>query len=95
MSGPGAVVSIVNDGGSLPCPGFQMPAIAVIGEPFNAKRCFAFGYLLPVNSKKADAGMRQRLLFAKWRPLRAAVEDRGSAFAPWRKRIAYLSPVAA
>jgi hypothetical protein len=45
-----------------------MPAIAVIVEPFSAKRCFAFGYLLPVNSKKADAGMRQRLLFAKWRP---------------------------
>src|ERR1700734_594639 len=45
-----------------------MPAIAVTGEPFNVKRCFAFGYLLPVNSKKADAGMRQRLLCAKWRP---------------------------
>jgi hypothetical protein len=39
----------------------QLPAIAVIGEPFSAKRCLAFGYFLPVNSKKADAGTGQRL----------------------------------
>jgi len=30
--------------------------------------CIAFGYFLPVNSKNADAGMRQRLLLAKCRP---------------------------
>ena len=34
----------------MPCPSLQMPAIAVIGEPLNAKRCFAFGYFLPVNA---------------------------------------------
>src|SRR5271156_2181787 len=45
-----------------------MPAIAVIGDSFNEKRCFALGYLLPVNSKKADAGIRHRLLFANCRP---------------------------
>ncbi len=25
-----------------------------MGDPFSANRCFAFGYFLPVNSKKAD-----------------------------------------
>jgi hypothetical protein len=40
----------------------------VIGDPFSAKRCLAFGYLLPVNSKNADAGIRQRPLFSKCRP---------------------------
>jgi hypothetical protein len=34
----------------------------VIGDPFKTNRCFAFGYFLPVNSKNAEAGMRQRLL---------------------------------
>jgi hypothetical protein len=64
-----------------PLPGFQMPAIAVIGESFNEKRCFAFGYLLPVNSKKADAGTRQRLLFAKWRPSERKLK---TGAPPWR-----------
>jgi hypothetical protein len=32
------------------------------------KRCFAFGYLVPVNSKNADAGIKQRLLWPKCRP---------------------------
>jgi hypothetical protein len=40
----------------------------VIGDPFSANRCFAFGYFLPVNSKKADAGTGQRLLLAKCLP---------------------------
>jgi hypothetical protein len=40
----------------------------VIGAPFSANRCFAFGYLLPENSKKPDAGTTQRVLFAKCRP---------------------------
>jgi hypothetical protein len=59
----------VNEGGWLPFFGFQIAAIAVIGEPFSAKRCLALGYFLPVNSKKADAGTRQRLLLAKCRPV--------------------------
>ena len=58
----------MNVGGWLPCASLHRPAIAVIGDPPRANRCFAFGYFLPVNSKKADAGMRQRLLLAKCRP---------------------------
>jgi hypothetical protein len=54
--------------GWLPCGSLHRPAIAVIGDPLRANRCLAFGYFLPVNSKKADAGMRQRLLLAKCRP---------------------------
>jgi hypothetical protein len=52
----------------VPCASLHSPAIAVIGDPFRANRCFAFGNFLPVNSKKAEAGMRQRLLLAKCRP---------------------------
>src|SRR6185312_13864377 len=52
----------------LPWPSRHSPAIAINGASFNVKRCFAFGYFVPVNSKKADAGTRQRLLSAKRRP---------------------------
>lgn len=44
------------------------PATAMNGERLSVKRCFAFGYFVPVNSKNADAGMRQRLLFPNCRP---------------------------
>src|SRR5579883_229214 len=67
-SGPGAVVNIANEGGWLPCPSRQMPAIAVIADPLSVNRCLAFGYALPVNSKNAEAGIRQRLLSLKLRP---------------------------
>lgn len=67
-SGPGAVVSIVNAGASLPAPSRHSPATASTGEPLNSKRHFVFGVALPVNSKNADAGMRHRLDLAKLRP---------------------------
>jgi len=38
------------------------------GTFFSVNRCFVFGYLLPLNSKNADAGIRHRLLLAKLRP---------------------------
>jgi hypothetical protein len=63
----------------LPFAGRDRAAIAVIDAPFRANRCFAFGYFLPVNSKKADAGTTQRVLSAKCRALRAKVEDRRTA----------------
>ena len=44
------------------------PAIAMNGASFNVKRCLAFGYFVPVNSKKVDAGIRHRLLSPKRRP---------------------------
>src|SRR5436305_9865860 len=46
----------------------QIPAIASNGAPRRVKRCLALGYFLPVNSKNADAGIRQRLLLSKRRP---------------------------
>src|SRR5436309_12377463 len=52
----------------VPLPSRQMPAIARNGAPRNEKRCLALGYFLPVNSKNADAGIRQRLLLSKRRP---------------------------
>src|SRR4051794_24468137 len=67
-SGPGSVVSIVKVGGLLPAASRHNPATAMNGAPLRVKRCLAFGYLVPVNSKKAEAGMRQRLLAAKRRP---------------------------
>jgi hypothetical protein len=68
-SGPGSVVSILKmPAADFLCSPARCPAIAVMGDPFSAKRCFAFGYFLPVNSKKADAGMRHRLLLSKCRP---------------------------
>jgi hypothetical protein len=36
----------------------QIPAIAMNGVSFNVNRCFVFRYFAPVNSKKAEAGMR-------------------------------------
>jgi hypothetical protein len=59
---------MVTDGGWLPFPSRHSAAIAMNGEPVNVKRCFAFGYFLPVNSKKAEAGTRQRSLLSKRRP---------------------------
>lgn len=50
-SGPGSVVSIVKEGGWLPAPSRQRPAIAMtLTFPFSVNRCFAFGYFLPENS---------------------------------------------
>src|ERR1041385_557704 len=54
--------------GAAPLPSRQIPAIARNGAPRKVKRCLALGYFLPVNSKNADAGIRQRLLLAKRRP---------------------------
>ncbi|SDA97787.1 hypothetical protein SAMN02927914_05976 [Mesorhizobium qingshengii] len=65
---PGSVVSIVKAGGLLPTASRQRPAMAMNGEPLSVKRCFALGYLVPVNSKNPDAGTRQRLLFPNCRP---------------------------
>ena len=48
---PGAVVSIVNDGWFTPFASRKIPAIARNGAPLSVKRCFAFGYFLPVDSK--------------------------------------------
>src|SRR3954469_20922284 len=71
-SGPGAVVSMVKAGGWLrsPPPGASRhrPAMQRKGAPFKVKRCLAFGYFLPVNSKNAEAGIRQRLLLSKRLP---------------------------
>jgi hypothetical protein len=64
----GAVVNIVNVGGWLPSASPYRPANAVIGDPFNANQRFAFGHYLPLNSKKADARIWQRLLLAKCHP---------------------------
>jgi hypothetical protein len=38
------------------------------GAPFRANRCLAFGCVLPLSSKKVEAGIRQRLLLPKCRP---------------------------
>ena len=46
----------------------QMPAIAKNEASLSEKRCFAFGYFFPVNSKKSDAGIRHRFDFSKLRP---------------------------
>ena len=55
--------------GGLPAaPSRQMPAIARKGASFKVNRCLALGYFLPVNSKNAEAGIRQRLLLSKCRP---------------------------
>src|SRR5260221_12779868 len=59
---------MVKLGGWLPLPSRHSPAIAMKGAPARVKRCFALGYFLPVNSKKAEAGTRQRLLLSKRRP---------------------------
>ena len=42
--------------------------MAMNGAPLSVNRCFAFGYFEPVNSKKADAGTRQRRLLSNRRP---------------------------
>src|SRR4051812_1047849 len=55
---PGSVVSMVK--ASTPSLSRQSPAIAKHGSPLIQKRCRVLGYLLPVNSKKPLAGMRQR-----------------------------------
>jgi len=47
------VVNIVKGRPAVPSPWRHIPAIAMNGAPFGAKRCFAFGYFLPVNSKNA------------------------------------------
>ena len=52
----------MNVGGLLPAASRQSPAMARKGAPFKVKRCFAFGYFVPVNSKNADAGTRQRCI---------------------------------
>jgi len=70
----------------------QIPAIAVIGAPFSAKRCLAFGYFFPVKCKEGGGGMRQRLLLPKCRPSDrkrpvhrpAALEGRRRSSAPVR-----------
>src|SRR5882762_3143560 len=59
---------MVKLGGWLPLPSRHSPAIAMNGAPARVKRCFALGYFLPVNSKNAEAGTRQRLLLSKRRP---------------------------
>ena len=46
----------------------QRPAIAMNGASFSVNRCFVFGDLAPVNSKNAEAGIRQRLLLSSRRP---------------------------
>src|SRR5438105_5806172 len=58
-SGPGAVVGSVN--ASPPCGiGRHSPAKQNQSSPAFVNFHFAFGDLVPVNSKKCDAGTRQR-----------------------------------
>jgi hypothetical protein len=45
----------VNDGGWLPRPSREIPAIAVIGEPFSEKRCFADDQSRHKNEKSYEA----------------------------------------
>jgi hypothetical protein len=52
------VVSIVNNGWFAPFASRKIPAIAMNGAPLSVKRRFHLGYFLPVNSNKADAGIR-------------------------------------
>jgi len=53
-------------------PSRHKAAIAIQLEPASVNRCFAFGYFVPVNSKKAEAGARHRLFLSKCRPSDAA-----------------------
>ena len=58
--GPGSVVNRVKASGTPSAPGRQIPAKQNHASPARVNRHFDFGDLLPVNSKKCDAGTRQR-----------------------------------
>src|SRR5581483_5945739 len=68
MSGPGSVVSMAKQGGAASEGCFQIAAIAIIGAFFKLKRCLVFGEVVPVNSKNAVAGIRQRFDSLNLRP---------------------------
>ncbi len=66
MSGPGSVVSMVK----LRAPSLSSlhrPAMPITGRSLRRKRYLVLGDLVPVNSKKPERMMRQRLLSSKWR----------------------------
>jgi hypothetical protein len=67
-SGPGAAVNMVKSGGWLPPAGRHSPATHMKGSVVDAQRWRVLGLLVPLNSKNAETGMRQRLLLAKLRP---------------------------
>ena len=59
-SGPGSMVSMVKLSGQSPSAGRHRPAMQNQSWSFEVNFQRVFGYLVPVNSKKCEAGIRQR-----------------------------------